>query len=36
MAERLARMYGTEEDKVNCPFYAKMGSCRHGDRCDRD
>lgn len=35
MAERLARIYGTEEDKVNCPFYLKMGSCRHGDRCSR-
>lgn len=35
MAERLARIYGTEEDKVNCPFYLKMGACRHGDRCSR-
>lgn len=35
MAERLARMYGTEEDKVNCPFYVKIGACRHGDRCSR-
>merc|ERR1719353_143206 len=35
MAERLARIYGTEQDRVNCPFYAKMGACRHGDRCSR-
>jgi splicing factor U2AF subunit len=35
MAERLARIYGTEEDKVNCPFYFKIGSCRHGDTCTR-
>jgi len=20
---------------VNCPFYLKMGACRHGDRCSR-
>lgn len=26
---------GTEQDRVNCPFYAKMGACRHGDRCSR-
>jgi len=24
MAENLARIYGTEEDKVNCPFYFKV------------
>lgn len=35
MAERLARIHGTEEDKVNCPFYFKIGACRHGDRCSR-
>jgi splicing factor U2AF 35 kDa subunit len=34
-AEHLARIYGTEEDKVNCPFYFKIGACRHGDRCSR-
>lgn len=27
---------GTEEDKINCPFYFKIGSCRHGDRCSRN
>lgn len=31
----MARIHGTEEDKVNCPFYFKMGACRHGDRCSR-
>lgn len=35
MAEDLARIYGTEQDRVNCPFYFKMGACRHGDRCSR-
>ena len=35
MAQRLARIHGTEEDKVNCPFYFKIGACRHGDRCSR-
>ena len=34
-AGRLARIFGTEEDKVNCPFYFKIGACRHGDRCSR-
>ncbi|CEL99956.1 unnamed protein product [Vitrella brassicaformis CCMP3155] len=35
MAERLARIIGTEEDRVNCPFYWKIGACRHGDQCSR-
>ncbi|CAF1928515.1 unnamed protein product [Brassica napus] len=35
MAEHLASIYGTEKDRVNCPFYNKMGACRHGDRCSR-
>lgn len=35
MAKKLARMYGTEEDKVNCPFYYKIGTCRYGDKCLR-
>jgi splicing factor U2AF subunit len=21
--------------RVNCPFFYKMGACRHGDRCSR-
>jgi splicing factor U2AF 35 kDa subunit len=35
MAKHLARIHGTEEDKVNCPFYFKIGACRHADRCSR-
>lgn len=34
-AAHLARIHGTEEDRVNCPFYYKIGACRHGDRCSR-
>lgn len=34
-AEHLAKIHGTEEDRVNCPFYFKIGACRHGDRCSR-
>lgn len=29
------RIFGTEEDKQNCPFFLKIGACRHGDRCAR-
>ena len=35
MADHLARIFGTEEDRVNCPFYHKIGACRHGDQCSR-
>eukprot|EP00457_Paulinella_chromatophora_P006756 gb/GEZN01006775.1/.p1 GENE.gb/GEZN01006775.1/~~gb/GEZN01006775.1/.p1 ORF type:complete len:302 (+),score=45.81 gb/GEZN01006775.1/:150-1055(+) len=35
MASHLSRIIGTEEDRVNCPFYYKIGACRHGDRCSR-
>jgi splicing factor U2AF subunit len=35
MAGRLSRIIGTEEDKYNCPFYYKIGACRHGERCSR-
>lgn len=35
MAKKLAGIFGTEEDKVNCPFYYKIGACRHGDTCTR-
>jgi len=35
MARHLASIYATEKDRVNCPFYLKIGACRHGDRCDR-
>src|ERR1700693_4375848 len=34
-AHHLSRILGTEEDKVNCPFFFKIGACRHGDRCSR-
>eukprot|EP00924_Labyrinthula_sp_SR-Ha-C_P004272 augustus_masked-scaffold_3-processed-gene-19.11-mRNA-1 protein AED:0.03 eAED:0.03 QI:0/0/0/1/1/1/2/0/813 len=34
-ASHLARIHGTEEDRVNCPFYFKIGACRHGDGCSR-
>ncbi|XP_061957618.1 splicing factor U2af small subunit A-like [Populus nigra] len=34
-AERLASIFGTEKDRVNCPFYFKIRACRHGDRCSR-
>lgn len=36
MAERLARLYGTEQDHVNCAFFAKMGACRYGLRCQKN
>jgi len=32
---QLARIFGTEEDRVNCPFYFKIGACRNGDQCNR-
>lgn len=35
MADKLSRMYGTEEDKVNCPFYFKIGACRYENKCLR-
>ncbi|KAH8919545.1 hypothetical protein BT69DRAFT_1313275 [Atractiella rhizophila] len=35
MASSLAAIYGSEQDKVNCSFYLKIGACRHGDRCSR-
>ncbi|EPQ31464.1 uncharacterized protein PFL1_00799 [Pseudozyma flocculosa PF-1] len=35
MASYLASIYGTEQDKVNCSFYYKIGACRHGPRCSR-
>jgi len=35
MADRLARVYGTEDDKVNCSYYHKTGACRHGAACGR-
>lgn len=31
----MSNVYGTEEDKLNCPFYFKIGACRHGEKCTR-
>jgi len=33
--DREPRIFATEEDRVNCPFYLKIGACRNGDRCNR-
>jgi len=35
LAEHLARVFGTEEDPVNCSFFFKVGACRNGDRCSK-
>jgi len=35
MAFHLQNIYGTEQDRVNCPFYYKIGACTFGDRCAR-
>jgi len=35
-ADHLADIFGTEKDKVNCPFYWKIGACRHGEKCSRN
>ncbi|KAM3141538.1 hypothetical protein pb186bvf_006402 [Paramecium bursaria] len=35
MAGGLERVYGTEEDKVNCSFYIKIGACRYENKCQR-
>lgn len=32
---QLSKVFATEEDRVNCPFYFKIGACRNGDRCNR-
>jgi hypothetical protein len=32
MAEHLAQRFGTEKDRVNCPFYIKIG-CATIDEC---
>ena len=34
-AAGLALKYGTEKDRVNCPFYYKTGACRHAEKCTR-
>lgn len=35
MTSKLAKIFCTEEDQVNCPFYFKTGACRYGDKCAR-
>jgi splicing factor U2AF subunit len=35
-ARHLARLHGTEEDKANCPFFYKVGACRHMEGCARN
>jgi len=35
MALHLVKLYGTEQDRVNCPFYYKIGACTYGERCSR-
>lgn len=32
---KVGETFGTEDDKINCPFYFKIGACRHGDKCTR-
>lgn len=27
--------FPNEEDRVNCPFYFRIGACRNGERCNR-
>lgn len=34
-ARYYGRIFASEQDRVNCPFYQKIGACRHGDRCSR-
>ncbi|KAI3965933.1 hypothetical protein MKX01_010890 [Papaver californicum] len=35
MEKKQTSIFGTEKDRVNCPFYFKTSACRHGDRCSR-
>ena len=35
-AAHFSSSFGTELDRWNCPFYHKIGACRHGDRCARN
>ena len=35
MSRKTGNTFGTEDDKTNCPFYFKIGACRHGDKCTR-
>jgi len=29
------KFFTSEDDRVNCPFYFRIGACRNGDRCNR-
>merc|ERR1719221_1145469 len=29
------KIIASEDDRINCPFYFKIGACRNGDRCNR-
>lgn len=29
------RFFLNDEDRINCPFYFKIGACRNGERCNR-
>ncbi len=33
MADHLGTIFGTEQDRVNCPIFDQVGACRHGDAC---
>jgi hypothetical protein len=33
MANPLAQIHGTEEDKVNCVFFSNFGACHYGNEC---
>ena len=35
MVNKVTDIFGTEDDKDNCPFYFKIGACRHGEKCIR-
>ena len=36
MADQLAQRFGTEKDRVNCPFYIKIGyASRNDEFCSR-
>ncbi|KAJ1255949.1 hypothetical protein BS78_K129200 [Paspalum vaginatum] len=35
MPEHLLSIFGMEKDRVNCPFYFKIGACHDGDQCSR-
>ena len=33
--KRTSKTLLTNNSRVNCPFYFKIGACRHGDTCTR-